>query len=249
MFAQDKWTIKRATINAGPALGLVHQRDRPGERCRPAPSTRRATYAECPDGKNNLDARLRRDGSQNWKDITPRVGVAYDLFGNGRTALKAASRATSTAAARGRQHHRQQQPGDDGRPDGHARRGRDLDGNGSPFDAAGNIQLNELTDSTSTPNFGRNVADDAPDRSRRCSKAGARAATTGNTPSARSTSCCRASRSTAAGTAASSATRPSPSISATASQEQLRWPVLHQRAGRSEPARTAAATRSAASTI
>src|SRR6185436_4968226 len=25
----------------------------------------------------------------NWKDINPRVGVAYDLFGNGRTALKA----------------------------------------------------------------------------------------------------------------------------------------------------------------
>ena len=25
----------------------------------------------------------------NWKDIGPRVGVAYDLFGDGRTALKA----------------------------------------------------------------------------------------------------------------------------------------------------------------
>ena len=26
---------------------------------------------------------------QNWKDISPRVGVAWDVFGNGRTAVKA----------------------------------------------------------------------------------------------------------------------------------------------------------------
>ena len=27
----------------------------------------------------------------NWKDVNPRVSVAYDLFGNGKTALKASA--------------------------------------------------------------------------------------------------------------------------------------------------------------
>src|SRR5262249_10882712 len=34
----------------------------------------------------------------------------------------------------------------------------DKDGNGSPFDSAGNLQLGELSPSASTPNFGKNVA-------------------------------------------------------------------------------------------
>ena len=36
-------------------------------------------------GRRSYEART---GTPNWKDVNPRLGVAYDLFGNGRTALK-----------------------------------------------------------------------------------------------------------------------------------------------------------------
>ena len=49
---------------------------------------RRSTFGKCPDGKNNPSAGCVGT-VQNWKDISPRVGVAIDVFGNGRTAVKA----------------------------------------------------------------------------------------------------------------------------------------------------------------
>ena len=73
LFAQDKWTINRATINAGLRFdwfqGDVLDEDLPAGRWSPA-------------------AHFDGFDVQNWKDLSPRLGVAYDLFGDGKTAVK-----------------------------------------------------------------------------------------------------------------------------------------------------------------
>ena len=74
-----------------------------------------------------------------WNDWSVRVGASYDLFGTGKTALKTsvgkflaqqALGLTATLNPLG------------GQTD--SRAWTDRDGNGSIFDAAGNVQFNEL---------------------------------------------------------------------------------------------------------
>ena len=55
---------------------------RPGEQLVPGAACR---TVEVHPGRDDLP---RDDGVDTYKDITPRMGVAYDLFGNGKTALK-----------------------------------------------------------------------------------------------------------------------------------------------------------------
>jgi hypothetical protein len=74
VFAQDQWTIRRLTLNMGarfdhftsfaPAITV------PAGPFKPEQSF--------PEAKN----------LPNYKDITARVGAAYDIFGNGKTAIK-----------------------------------------------------------------------------------------------------------------------------------------------------------------
>ena len=75
-FAQDQWTVDRLTVNAGIRYDQ-HVGSVPGDENVSGPS-RWAPY------QTWLDI----DGIPDWKDFSPRLGLAYDLTGSGRTALK-----------------------------------------------------------------------------------------------------------------------------------------------------------------
>jgi hypothetical protein len=74
-FAQDQWTLKRWTVNAGLRLDL-HNGSIPDTQT--TGPNRYAPFRTWPAIEN----------VPNWKDLSPRMGVAYDLFGDGKTAVK-----------------------------------------------------------------------------------------------------------------------------------------------------------------
>jgi len=75
IYGQDQWTIKRLTLNYGVRLDFLNaQVDAQDIAAGPF------TPAHHFDAVKNVP---------NWKDIDPRIGGSYDLFGDGKTAIKA----------------------------------------------------------------------------------------------------------------------------------------------------------------
>ena len=82
LYAQDQWTIDRLTINAGLRFDYFNghypdQTSVPGQPTH-SPWARQAIM-------------VAGATAASWKDLQPRLGVVYDLRGDGRTALKASA--------------------------------------------------------------------------------------------------------------------------------------------------------------
>ncbi len=75
LYAQDQWRLNRLTVNYGVRMDMLNSRvDEQSIGAGPFTPARNFGAIE---------------NVPNWKDIDPRVGVVYDLFGDGKTAVKA----------------------------------------------------------------------------------------------------------------------------------------------------------------
>ena len=133
-YAQDTWTMKRLTLNYGARFEHFNASV-------PAESSPASTWI----GARDFPA---IPNVPNWNDWAVRFAAAYDLFGNGKTALKANAGKYVASQAAG---YAQNFNGMSGTTQ--TVTWNDLDRNGTIYDASGNIQVSEV--GPRTANFGQ----------------------------------------------------------------------------------------------
>jgi hypothetical protein len=75
VFAQDKWTTRRVTVSLGIRFDHAAS-DYPTTTLGPGPMV------------PNRSVTFQQTQQVSWNDITPKMGITYDRFGNGKTAIK-----------------------------------------------------------------------------------------------------------------------------------------------------------------
>jgi hypothetical protein len=149
-FIQDQWTINQLTLNIGARYdhfnAEVPQQSNAATRW---PNITNLPGATAPAPREFPAI----PNVPNWNNFSVRLAGAYDLFGNGKTAIKAnASKYIASAAAGYAQNFNPLSYCAGPTCGGSTRSWIDFDGNKSILDAAGNIQFNEVFGGTA--NFG-----------------------------------------------------------------------------------------------
>ena len=137
LYGQDTWTMKRLTLNYGARFDHFNASV-------PAESAPASTFIAARDFPAIPNV-------PNWNDWALRLAAAYDVSGDGKTAFKASAGKYVASQAAG---YAQTFNGMNGTTQ--TVTWTDLDRNGTIFDAAGNIQANEVIGGTS--NFGQITA-------------------------------------------------------------------------------------------